>query len=182
MVRIGLHHPPFSPSVFGDSRRITRNPRVYARFAIARGPRERFLRRYSLESSQSYPRAILLCFSPAGRGIGFSVSQSRFALRSGGEHDLAGCVCGHMDISKKSSSAFISRSTLDCALGCPAVVLARLRPAMPKDLAAPRVRPPVVRDRGLLRATLRRCFINLPVSVSHSRHFMAICTDTQTCA
>jgi hypothetical protein len=31
-VRSRLRHPPYSPSVFGDSRRITRNPRMCARF------------------------------------------------------------------------------------------------------------------------------------------------------
>jgi hypothetical protein len=39
---------------------IARNPRVCARFAIARGPRERLLQRHSPESSESYLPAILL--------------------------------------------------------------------------------------------------------------------------
>jgi hypothetical protein len=47
-----------------------------------------------------------------------------------------------MDIPEESSSAVISRSTLDRASGYPAAALARSRPAMPEDLAAQKVQLP----------------------------------------
>src|SRR5208337_956376 len=52
---------------FRTFQRIGRNPRVCARFAIAHGPGEYLLRRYSPESSGTYPGAILL--GPSG-GVG----------------------------------------------------------------------------------------------------------------
>jgi hypothetical protein len=45
---------------FRPSRRIARNQRVCARFAITRGPGERLRRRESPESGKTYPGAILL--------------------------------------------------------------------------------------------------------------------------
>jgi hypothetical protein len=45
---------------FRTSRRIDRKARVRARFAIARGPRERLGRHKSAESSKTYPGPILL--------------------------------------------------------------------------------------------------------------------------
>ena len=45
---------------FRTSRRIARNPRVCARFAIMHGPRERPRRPESAESSKTYPGAIWL--------------------------------------------------------------------------------------------------------------------------
>jgi len=47
-------------SGFWTSRRIDRNRRVCARFAIAYGPRECLRRRESAESGKTYPGAILL--------------------------------------------------------------------------------------------------------------------------
>ena len=49
-----------SVSRYSDDRRIDRNARVCARFAIALGPGERLGRRKSPESGKTYPGAILL--------------------------------------------------------------------------------------------------------------------------
>jgi hypothetical protein len=59
----GGSNPPLSTIQslsFRTSRRIDRNPRVCARFAIMHGPRERPRRPESAESSKTYPGAIWL--------------------------------------------------------------------------------------------------------------------------
>ena len=70
----------FQPPNFRRCRRIARNPRVCARFAITHGPGERLRRRESPEYGKSYPGGILL--GPSVRQArGFFGTRVRSAVR-----------------------------------------------------------------------------------------------------